>query len=115
MRFLAVFLLAAACGGSSKSANDFPLGAVVVDWPVGTTGGTVEVRSGTIIVWQSVDGLHHTVTSSANPPEFAEIDVPAGGISAEQKFIDTGYHPYFCKIHGEGVQSGTIRVVPDGG
>ncbi len=115
MRYLAVGLLfAAACGGSSGPSNNLPPGTTVVDWHVGATGVLTTIRDGEFVAWRSVDGMHHTVTSSNTPADFAEVDVPAGGISAALKFTKPGDYRYFCSIHGATVQNGTVHVLVPG-
>ncbi len=105
-----------ACGGygssgstsSAVSATD----AMVIMWYVGATSVQTTVKAGTVVQWKSMDGMAHTVTSSFVPPAFAELDVPASGVSSPMAFNTPGTFPYFCSIHGAKVQNGTLTVTP---
>src|SRR5215470_16489915 len=79
-----------ACGGygsSGSSSSTVPVaGATVIPWRVGATGVETTVKAGSTVQWQSTDGMLHTVTSSSTPTAFAELEVPAGGLSSPMAF-----------------------------
>jgi plastocyanin len=112
----AALLLAvlSACGGSTgSSSTTVPAsGATVISWYVGAANVQTTVKAGTTVQWQSTDAMAHTVTSSATPPAFAELQVPANGLSPPMAFNTPGTFPFFCSIHGARVQNGTLTVTP---
>jgi plastocyanin len=112
----AALLLAvlSACGGSTGSSST-PVsasGATVIPWYVGATNVQTTVKAGTRVQWQSTDAMAHTVTSNAAPPAFAELQVPANGLSPPMAFNTPGTFPFFCSIHGAKVQNGMLTVTP---
>lgn len=111
-----LFVLLSSCGGyggyGSGPANAPAPGATVIRWYVGATGVETSVKAGTVVQWQSMDGMAHTVTSSDTPAAFAELQVPGGGLSAPTTFATAGTFPYFCSIHGARQQNGTLTVTP---
>ena len=109
-----LFAVLSACGGSTGSSSP-PVsasGATVIGWYVGATNVQTTVKVGTTVQWQSTDAMAHTVTSTATPPAFAEIQVPASGFSPPMAFNTPGTFPFFCSIHGAKVQNGTLTVTP---
>jgi len=86
----------------------------VVDWHVGATGVLTTIRDGESVAWRSVDGMHHTVTSSSTPAAFVEVDVPGGGTSTAVRFTSPGDYRYFCSIHGATVENGSVHVLVPG-
>jgi plastocyanin len=114
--FRAALLLAvlSACGGSTGSSTTTvsASGATVIPWYVGATNVQATVKAGTTVQWQSTDGMAHTVTSSDATPAFAELRVPANGLSSPLVFNTPGTFPFFCSIHGAKVQNGTLTVTP---
>ena len=72
---------------------------------------TVDVTTGTTIVWDNVDSTIHTVTSG-DPPEVDGIfdsETMSAGDIFEFTFTDTGTFDYFCTFHPWMV--GTVNVV----
>ncbi len=112
----AALLLAvlSACGGStgSSSTTVAASGATVISWYVGATNVQTTVKAGATVQWQSTDAMAHTVTSGATPSAFAELQVPASGLSPPMTFNTPGTFPFFCSIHGAKVQNGTLTVTP---
>jgi len=108
-------LFAAACGTSdSGSPLDGIPPDIVVDSHVGANGVLTTIRTGETVAWRSVDGMHHSVTSSSTPAAFVEVDVPGGGTSTAVKFTSPGNYRYSCSIHGATVEQGTIHVLVPG-
>jgi hypothetical protein len=111
----AALLLAvlSACGGSTGSSSTTASpGATVIPWYVGATNVQTTVKAGTTVQWQSTDAMAHTVTSTATPSAFQELQVPASGFSQPMAFNTPGTFPFFCSIHGARVQNGTLAVTP---
>jgi len=89
-----------------------PTDTTVIGWFVGATGVETTVKAGSTVQWKSIDNMAHTVTSGSMPSAFAELNVPAGGMSSPMTFNTPGTFPYFCSIHGAKVQNGTLTVTP---
>jgi plastocyanin len=75
---------------------------------------TLEVRTGTTVVWTNADDIEHTVTSGAPDRPDGGFDHPlaAKGATASERFDTAGTWSYFCKRHS--FMRGEIRVVPKG-
>jgi len=104
-----------ACGGGSNgsTASTVPAtDATVIGRHVGATNVETTVKAGSTVQWKSIDNMAHTVTSGSMPPAFAELNVPASGMSSPMTFNTPGTFPYFCSIHGAKVQNGTLTVTP---
>ncbi len=114
LRVTLLLAVLSACGGStgSSSTTGAASGATVISWFVGATNVQTTVKAGTTVQWQSTDAMAHTVTSSATPSAFAELQVPANGFSPPMIFNTPGTFPFFCSIHGAKVQNGTLTVTP---
>jgi plastocyanin len=113
LRAALLFAVLSACGGSGSSSTTVSAsGATVISWYVGATNVQTTVKAGTTVQWQSTDAMAHTVTSSATPAAFAELQVPASGLSPPMAFNTPGTFPFFCSIHGANVQNGTLTVTP---
>jgi plastocyanin len=114
LRAALLFAVLSACGSStgSSSASAPASGATVIPWFVGATNVQTTVKAGTTVQWQSTDAMEHTVTSSATPQAFGELQLPASGFSPPMAFNTPGTFPYFCSIHGARVQNGTLTVTP---
>lgn len=111
---LSLAFLFAACGGTpgAPGTPSAASGATVIPWFIGATSVQTTVKAGTTVQWHATDGMTHTVTSSSSPAAFTELQVPGNGFSAPTAFNTPGTFPYFCSIHGAGVQNGTLTVTP---
>jgi plastocyanin len=104
-----------ACGGGSNGSTGSTVpapDATVIGWYVGATSVETTVKVGSNVQWKSTDGMTHTVTSGSMPSAFAELNVPASGVSSPMAFNTPGTFPYFCSIHGAKVENGTLTVTP---
>ena len=63
---------------------------------------TIEVETGTTVVWTNVDSVAHTVTSTnpdAESPEYFDSGLMAQGAVYERTFAEQGNFEYFCILH----------------
>lgn len=73
---------------------------------------TLEVTTGTTVVWRNSDGINHTATSGQPGAADGAFDVemPEAGTSGEHTFSEPGTFTYFCRFH----ESMTAEVVVTG-
>lgn len=69
---------------------------------------TIKVKKGDTVTWKFTGKVAHTVSVKTGPVKFSSKSKKTGTYS--QKLTKAGTYKIYCKIHGPGLQSMTIKV-----
>lgn len=73
---------------------------------------TITIRPGVTVTWTVQGSNGHTVTSTVG--NLLDTPTLSQGQSFSFRFASPGMFNYFCRVHGQGVMSGTVVVRDDG-